>query len=129
MKKIVLALFIIIILVVACDDITSPQIPNVPFNLNIAVLDVSHINLTWQYNGDTVGDTIKFSISQKVGENNWNDYHGIAIDSRTFADQITTTDTLIYAYKIKATNLATNTDYSFSNSIAYFSEESDPTNL
>ncbi len=129
MKKIKFILFIFTILIFSCDEITAPTIPNIPSNLHIDVLDVSHINLRWQFSGGTYGDSIQFTIAKKVGEDNWDQNFNTVIDNRIISDQIRTTDSLIYAYKVKAKNLSINTEYAFSDPIAYFSDEAAPTNF
>ncbi|MFO7896239.1 MAG: hypothetical protein R6U84_04835 [Candidatus Cloacimonadales bacterium] len=128
MNKIMIILLFVLILI-SCDDITSPIIPNVPYNLQLNVLDSAHLDLSWQINSSAIGDTLRFTIAKKSGEQNWNENHAMVLDIENFVDEVNTADSLVYAYKVKATNLSEDITYSFSQPKAYFSAATDPTDL
>ena len=129
MKKISILIFFVVIILLSCDDTTSPIIPNIPYNLSIEILDPSHINLSWQINSSTIGDTIQYTVAKKIGIEDWDEYYFYLLEDKSVMDLINTNDSLIYAYKVRATNLSTNTTYPFSNTIAYFSDLTTPSDL
>jgi hypothetical protein len=129
MNKFSILIGLVVLLLLSCDDTTSPIIPNIPYNLNIEILDHSHINLSWQLNSSTVGDTIQYTVAKKIGTEEWDENYFYVLENKNVMDLIDTSDSLIYAYKVRATNLSTNTSYPFSNSIAYFSDLTTPSDL
>lgn len=119
------------ILLLGCGaEITSPDDYNVPTNLEIEKVAEGRIKLTWNYLSN-IDDTLYFVIARKIGEQNWNENYGsIPSDNpRIFYDDISTTDSTIYAYKIRVHNIEMDEYSSFSEAVAYFSELTTPSDL
>lgn len=121
-----------ILLLLGCEaKITSPGEYNVPTNLKIEKLQEGRIKLTWDYLSN-VDDTLSFVIARKTGESQvWDENYGYVLynNPKIFYDNIPTSDSTIYAYKIRVHNIETNEYSSFSDAVAYFSELTTPSNL
>ncbi|MEA3476310.1 MAG: hypothetical protein U9R23_07720 [Candidatus Cloacimonadota bacterium] len=129
-KKYILFLFSVIIVVLyimSCGKLTSPS-KEAPTNLKIEKIVDGRIKLTWNY--FNTNDTIQFVVARRAGEGNWNEnYEVISDESCLFEDNIPTNDSLVYAYKVKAENITKATSSYFSEVIAYFSDNTTPTNI
>ena len=129
-KKYILFFFsltIILFYVISCGKLTAPS-KEAPTDLKIEKIADGRIKLTWNY--FNTNDTIQFVIARKVGEGNWNEnYEVISDESRLFEDNIPTNDSLVYAYKVKAENITEATSSYFSEVVAYFSDNTKPSNI
>ena len=121
---------ILIITLLSCGvDLTSPEATNTPYNLIISKVDDGRVRLSWDFK-NTTSDSILFHIAKKSGEEAWSeDYIELLEESLSYIDDIPTNDSLVYAYKLNAENLATGEISPFSNTVAYFSEITNPANL
>lgn len=115
--------------VTSCSSTTEPEEGFYPTNLRIEKQANSRIKLTWdfQYN---VNDTISFQVDKKTGLGSWNlAYATVDDESQLLVDYISTTDSLAYAYRVKAYNYTTDEESTYSEVIAYLSEYTYPTDL
>ena len=119
----------LIALLIACGDITtSPELGDVPYNLQISKIATNNIRLTWL--SSVYGDTLVFYIARKVGNGGWNEYYGeVNGNAFEFFDYINTSDNQVYAYKVRYHNLEDGTFSNFSQAVAYFSEFTVPSDL
>lgn len=118
-----------LMLTVGCDSITAPGIGDPPYNLNINIIAEDQVEISWQY-AKAVDDTIHFEISRRVGEENWdNSYHLIENEQRWFVDNIQTNSHDVYAYRVRAISIVTDETTPFSETVAYFSDLTIPTEL
>ena len=124
------SILILIMTLLSCTgELTSPEATNTPYNLTISKVGDGHVRLSWNFK-NTTSDSILFHIAKKIGEEAWSeDYFELLEESLSYIDDIYTIDSLVYAYKLNAENLSTGEISSFSNTVAYFSEISFPTNL
>ncbi len=122
------SILISFLLLISCDGgLTAPEATNAPYNLTITKIEEGQVKLTWDFN-DTTNDSIMFNLAKKIGEASWNEsYQQLSILS--YIDNIPTNDSLVYAYKVNAKNFTTDETSPYSNTVAYFSEITDPTNL
>ncbi|MFC1898048.1 hypothetical protein ACFLYJ_00590 [Candidatus Cloacimonadota bacterium] len=122
-------LAILIALVLSCSDVTSPELADVPTDLDIEEISVNNIKLTWLYSSVS-GDTIIFYIAKKVGDGGWMEYYDY-VDGDTFEyiDYVNTSSTTVYAYKVRYYNVNTGTYSNFSEAVAFFSQYTTPTDL
>jgi hypothetical protein len=128
--KISMFLVALLILLLSCDDVTAPELGDVPTDLDLDVISVNNIKLTWLYSSAS-GDTITFDIARKVGADDWDEYFetGIGGDTFEFIDYINTSDNVVYAYKVRYYNVNEGTYSNFSAAVAYFSDYTVPTDL
>ena len=121
---------ILIITLLSCTgDLTSPEATNTPYNLTISKIGDGRVKLIWNFKNTTI-DSILFHIAKKSGEEAWfEDYFELPEESLSYIDDIDTIDSLVYAYKLNAENLETGEISPFSNTVAYFSEITNPANL
>jgi hypothetical protein len=118
-----------VMLIVGCDSITAPGIGDSPYNLSLNKISEDQLEISWQY-AKTVDDTIHFEISRRVGEENWdNSYYLIENEQQWFIDNIQTDTHDVYAYRVRATSIVTDETTPFSETVAYFSEQTTPTDL
>ncbi|MDO9577087.1 MAG: hypothetical protein Q7J16_04310 [Candidatus Cloacimonadales bacterium] len=123
-------LAVLIALILSCSETTAPELGDVPTNLEIEVISVNNIRLTWLYN-NVSGDTITFHIARKVGAGDWNESFD-EVDEDTFEyidDNINTASNSVYAYKIRYYNKSENSFSNYSEAVAYFSDFTTPTDL
>lgn len=122
-----LAIFILISLfLLGCGKVTSPT-DGGPTNLKISEISVNSIELSWEYTIPS-DEEIYFTISRKVGDELWNDDYATT-SGIVFIDNVSTNDSLVYAYRVVAENQTTGKSSEFSDIAAYFSGESTPTGL
>lgn len=118
---------------VSCDfKLTDPDLTNAPSNLKLIKLDEGRIEITWTYRipDHADSDTLYYVIGKKVGTGSWNDnYQNISTLYNTYLDNISTNDSLVYAYKIKFFNKSTDESSPYSEVIAFMSPSCDPKNL
>ena len=122
----ILTLFILF----SCDaKLTSPDDKDIPTNLQIEKVAEGRIKLSWDYT-TTSTDTIEFDIYIKEGDDVFMTWPiGFPNDKNFFIDDIQTNDSLMYAYKILTHNISQDEYYFFSEQVAYFSENTTPTDL
>ncbi|MBC8527276.1 MAG: hypothetical protein H8D22_10590, partial [Candidatus Cloacimonetes bacterium] len=128
-RKILLIAIIVafaFILTLCSKKTTSPEeklLP--PSNLEISLIENNKIQISWQ---DNSTNETKFLISRKVGIFNWQDiFDEVEANITTFSDEIPTNTDTIYSYRVRAFD---GEDYSaYSDTVAWFSESSAPTNL
>jgi len=121
---------ILITLMLSCSDVTSPELGDVPANLDLTFISSNHVKITWLYSNIT-GDTISFHIARKVGLEDWDETFDY-VDGDTYEyidDTIDTSTNSVYAYKIRFYNLSSATYSNYSEVVAYFSELTIPTEL
>ena len=135
--KLLFLLLVAGILFFGCGGVVDP-IDDVPTDLVINQFEDGKIELSWLYNNPTESDTISFYIARKIGDNIWdengwgfNGNYGFNLPEETTSiiDHIPTNDTLSYAYKVRFWNHTTEKFSNYSETIAYLSENTDPTNL
>ncbi len=124
------SILILIMTLLSCGgDLVAPMETNTPYNLTITKIEDGRVKLSWDFNNTTI-DSILFHLAKKIGEEAWSeDYIELPEESLSYIDDIPTNDSLVYAYKLNAENLATDEISPFSNTVAYFSEITNPTNL
>lgn len=132
MNYIKLGLFVaaIIILLLSCGEVTtSPELGDVPTDLEITKISTNNVKLTWLY-ANVNDDTLLFYIARKVGTNEWDEYYD-QVDGDTFEyiDYINTSDNFVYAYKVRYYIPSTDEYSNFSEAVAYFSDYTAPTEL
>ena len=127
-KILIIAIFItlVLILTLCTKKTTSPDeqlLP--PSNLQISLIENNKIQISWQ---DNSTNEIKFIIDRKKGVDNWFEkYNEVEANITTFSDVIPTNTDTIYSYRVRAFD---GEDYStYSDTVAWFSENSAPTNL
>lgn len=122
-----LAIFILISLfLLGCGKVTSPT-DGGPTNLKISEISENSIELSWEYSIPS-DEEVDFTISRKVGDEPWNDDYATT-SGIVFIDNVSTNDSLVYAYRVVAENQTTDKSSEFSDIAAYFSGESTPTGL
>jgi hypothetical protein len=140
MKAIKLLIPIILagMLFFSCGDGVVDPIDDVPTDLAINQFEDGKIELSWIYFNPSDSDTISYYVARKVGGNSWAEYgwgtngdYGSNLDEETTSliDHIPTTDTLAYAYKVRFRDHTTEKFSNYSETIAYLSENTTPTNL
>ena len=123
-------ILILIMTLLSCGgDLVAPMATNTPYNVTITKIEDGRVKLSWDFNNTTI-DSILFHIAKKSGEEAWSeDYIELPEESLSYIDDIPTNDSLVYAYKLNAENLATDEISPFSNTVAYFSEITNPANM
>ena len=96
-----------------------------PSNLQISLIENNKIQISWT---DNSTNETKFLIARKVGMFNWQENYGeVEANITTFPDAIPTNSDTVYSYRVRAFD---GEDYSaYSDTVAWFSENSAPTNL
>ncbi|MEA2103813.1 MAG: hypothetical protein U9P79_04125 [Candidatus Cloacimonadota bacterium] len=121
-------LFISILFWGCGGKLTAPPDVEMPSNLKLEPkINDSTVKLTWDYITSS-DDTISFILAKKTGATSWYEFYA-TISTKIFIDNINTSDSLIYAYKVRAYNQTKNEFSSYSNIVAYFSEITKPTDL
>ncbi len=122
----------------SCGGGVVDPIDDVPTDLAINQYEDGKIELSWIYINPSDADTISFYVARKVGdqiwyENGWgaNGNYGFNLDEETTSiiDLIPTDDTLVYAYKVRFWNHTTERFSNYSETIAYFSPFTSPTDF
>lgn len=116
----------ILILLSGCGgEITSPNADEPPRNLDLVKVNDYLVEISWTYD-TTDSDTIYYHISKKIGNSEWTDEYDVT-ENKYFADNIETTDSLVYAYKVLAENVPLAELSPYSETVAYFSPLTAPT--
>ncbi|MBN2460334.1 MAG: hypothetical protein JXB60_01905 [Candidatus Cloacimonetes bacterium] len=125
---IILAFSLGLVLISGCDSkLVSIDLSDAPYDLTLIKTAEGQIRITWLYNVNSE-DTIRYSISKKIGNIDWISNYAFTYNN-FFSDNIPTNDTIIYAYRVKAYNESTDEESDYSETIAYFSEFTQPTNI
>lgn len=112
-----------------CESTTSPVNEDYPGDLSIEKLTNFSIKLTWIYE-PAENDTIYFQVAKKTGTNNWvENYMALDSDVNEVIDYIPTSDSLVYAYKVRYYNQSLGTVSPYSEVVAYLSEYTYPTEM
>lgn len=112
---------------IGCDA-TSPEDTNAPYSVDLQIMGDDTVKLSWSYNASDT-DTIRFTIARKMGETNWQESYYTVEDQLYFFDNINTSDSLVYAYKVKALNVSEDIETPFSKAVAHMSNATAPTDL
>jgi hypothetical protein len=116
---------------VSCGvKITSPSSYDAPTDLAIKKIEEGRVELSWKYSVST-DDTFQFVIAKRIGKGTWIETDSILVESPpfTFVDNILTSDSLAYSYKVKVYNRSTSISSQFSEVVAYLSAQTAPTKL
>ncbi len=128
MKILKLGLFIISFLIIlSCEDMTSPGSGDAPFNFKVQKTSEGIVRISWSYNS---GSELEFHLDRKVGDTDWEESYAV-IESGTFQyyDEIPTSDTKIYGYKVRVYFIEEDYYSNYSEAKAYFSENTIPDEL
>ncbi len=114
------------------SDIIETSSISAPTNIKLKKADEGKIEITWTFQipEHNYSDTLYFVVGKKIGAQGWNEgYENISTLFYTFLDNISTNDSLVYAYKIKFYNKSTGESSLFSDVVAYLSDCCNPTDL
>lgn len=109
-----------------CDTATAPIDVDAPTNLEIVIVSENRINLSWEYDKQTSG--VKYIVSRKEGEDEWDDDYG-EVTGKNFVDDIPTNSYTVYSYRVKAVSIEEDKESFFSEAAAFFSPLTKPTEL
>jgi hypothetical protein len=117
------------LLLTGCGGATSPDDEDFPVGLNIEKLTNFSVKLTWLH--ETTGtDTILYQVARKTGTAAWEEnYMVLSSDVHELVDHISTSDSLVYAYKVRYLNSTLGLTSAYSEVIAYLSEYTYPTDM
>ena len=131
--KLLFSLIFIVLLTLlmmgGCDSTTSLDDDDYPVGLSIEKLTNFSVKLIWMYE-PADGDTLYYQVARKTGTSEWvEDY--MILDSDVFEaiDYIPTSDSLVYAYKVRCYNQNLGTLSPYSEVVAYLSEYTYPTDM
>ncbi|MDP8219989.1 MAG: hypothetical protein P9X26_01470 [Candidatus Stygibacter frigidus] len=112
-----------------CGSATSLDDVDYPVGLSIEKLTNFSVGLTWMYE-PADGDTLYYQVARKVGIDEWVENYMI-LDSDVYEaiDYIPTSDSLVYAYKVRYYDQSLDTVSPYSEVIAYLSEYTYPTDM
>ncbi|MDP8209466.1 MAG: hypothetical protein RAO94_13050 [Candidatus Stygibacter australis] len=131
--KLVFCSIIIVLLTLfilgGCGSTTSPTGEDYPVGLSIEKLTNFSIKLTWMYE-PADSDTLYYQIARKIGTVDWEEnYMILESDVHEAIDYIPTSDSLVYAYKVRYYNEILGTVSPYSEVVAYLSEYTYPTDM
>ncbi|MCF7911248.1 MAG: hypothetical protein K9M99_01870 [Candidatus Cloacimonetes bacterium] len=116
-------------LLTGCGSSTAPEDGDIPVGLDIEKLTNFSIKLSWIHES-TGTDTIFYQVARKSGTANWvENYVILESDVHELIDYIPTSDSLVYAYKVRYYNSTLGLTSAYSEVIAYFSEYTYPTDM
>jgi hypothetical protein len=112
-----------------CGSATEPEEGDFPTNLNVEKHSNFSVKLFWEYEAAD-SDTIFYQIARKVGIAEWvENYAQISSDFNEFIDYIPTTSNNVYAYKVRYFNSTLDITSPYSETIAWFSENTYPSDM
>ncbi|HPR16981.1 MAG TPA: hypothetical protein PLD62_01925 [Candidatus Cloacimonadota bacterium] len=118
---------IIALLLFCCGDTTSPTQGDFPSDVKVEKVSAGMVRISWVYN-NTGEDTLQFILGAKKGSDGWDEYYAVVHeDTYEYFDYIPTSDSLIYAYKVRYYNINTGLYSQFSEADAYLSANTAPT--
>lgn len=133
LKLLFLFSILLVVLLSSCGKITKPKVNESPYNMTIDKLYQNRIEISWEYN-NADRDTIEYHLYKQVANNfydieDWQLLSVLTEDVTSYQDNINTSDTLLYSYKVKVYKENKDLFSDFSDVVAYFSSYTNPTDL
>lgn len=125
--KLLLWFILILFVIIACDDLVSPDLDSGPNNINIQEIDANTLKISWTYFA-TEEDSIRYHVSKKSGSNNWDSSYA-QTDNQYYYENTPAFDTLVVSYKVSAFSSATSITSPNSEVVAYFAAQTSPYNV
>lgn len=120
----ILLTFVALLLTACGSSVSSPASSEAPTNLSISANSDGSIVLEWDY---SASDSITYVIARKAANSSWNESY-TKVKTKTYTDQLSLTDSLVYSYKVLAIN-SSNESSAFSNVAVYFTPQTKPSDL
>ncbi len=129
--KLITAIFLMTLLLTSCGKVTKVNPNEPPYNLQLTKIHQNRVELSWEYTSSKQ-DTFQFFVYRLDPYMDFEQWQTIAIldkDIYVYQDNINTSDTLVYAYKVAVYKTEEDQFTEDSEIVAYFSEYADPSNL